>query len=136
MQRLFCLVLIAVFAAACSHTHVPPPAEEVLVPIPAGDANVLGVCQARDRSLLPGVTVLIRDGAGHANRCVTDAQGRYQFMSLQPGRYTIRWQLEGYGYLVRTVTLAAGKTGEITATILPRPELAVVIVNALLLGST
>jgi len=134
MQRLFRVVLIAVFTIACSHAHVPVRTEEVLVPIPAGDANLLGLCQTRDRSVLPGVTVVIRDAQGHGEKAVTDAAGHYQFMNLQPGTYTIRWELEYYGYLTRTITLRPGKTGEIVATIRPAKELAtVVIVDALLL---
>jgi Ca-activated chloride channel family protein len=119
MKR-FVLVLLVLSFMACSQSKVAsqfaapqPPAP----PIPAGDASVTGVCQAKDGSVLPGVSVYLSDAQGHANGTVTDSQGRFAFRMVTPGQYTILWNLAGYGHATRVVTIAPGKTLFATGTL-------------------
>src|SRR4051794_2233043 len=124
VQLLLVLAAVFVIAAACSQSHLTTiPSKAVvsapLTPIPAGDANIFGLCEAKDGSLLPGVTVAILDDAGHGYRTVTDALGQYRFMRIMPGKYKVVWELPGYGITTRIITLSAGKTAEVTGTLNP-----------------
>jgi Ca-activated chloride channel homolog len=108
---------------ACSQSHTTPNTGALNTPPPptvlAGDAAIVGTCQAKDGTALPGVTVMIRDNAGHGQTVVTDAQGRYAFRMILPGKYIVRWELAGYGSARRVVTIAAGKTADVTGTLNP-----------------
>ena len=79
-----CLSLIAVSAFAQIQT-----------------GNIFGKAQAKDGSLLPGVTVTLT-GVGAPQVAVTDGQGNFRFLSLSPGQYTIKGELSGYGTATRT----------------------------------
>lgn len=125
MKRLSHMLLgFTMLIAACSQSHATAPRTAMInatppPPILAGDASLVGFCKAKDGSVLPGVIVAIRDGAGHQQTAVTDAQGRYAFRMILPGKYTVHWVLAGYGTTTRVVTVAAGKTADVTGTIYP-----------------
>jgi Ca-activated chloride channel homolog len=124
MKRLSYMLLsfTMVTVLACSQSHTAPKTVAVnaaLPPIVAGDAAIVGTCQARDGSVLPGVIVMINDNAGHGQNTVTDSQGRYFFRMILPGEYVVRWELAGYGTARRVVRVAAGKTADITGTLNP-----------------
>src|SRR5260221_13145628 len=111
-------------ASACSQSPAAAPVTAMInatppPPILAGDASLVGFCKAKDGSGLPGVTVTIRDAAGHQQTEVTDVQGSFAFRMILPGQYTIRWELAGYGTATRVVTVAAGKTADGTGTLNP-----------------
>jgi hypothetical protein len=57
--------------------------------------NVYGVVSDDQGSRLPGVTVTLT-GGGAPRVQVTDAQGHFRFLGLQPGRYSLTAQLEGF----------------------------------------
>jgi hypothetical protein len=63
--------------------------------------NIYGKVQAKDGSVLPGVTVTLT-GVGAPQTQVTDAQGNFRFVNLSPGTYTIKAELAGYGVASRT----------------------------------
>jgi Ca-activated chloride channel family protein len=126
MKRLSHMLLgfTMLIASACSQSRATAPVTAMInatppPPILAGDASLVGFCKAKDGSVLPGVTVAIRDGAGHQQTAVTDVQGSFAFRMILPGQYTIRWELAGYGTATRVVTVAAGKTADVTGTLNP-----------------
>src|SRR5260221_2255325 len=124
MKRLSYMLLgfTMLAVAACSQSHTAPKTVAINTPLPAvltGDAAIVGTCLARDRSVLPGVTVTISDNAGHSQTAVTNAQSGYAFRMILPGKYSVRWELVGYGMATRLVTIAAGKTADVTGTLNP-----------------
>src|SRR5437868_12893960 len=63
--------------------------------------NIYGKVQAKDGSVLPGVTVILT-GVGAPQTTVTDAQGNFRFINLDPGTYSMKAELAGYGAVTRT----------------------------------
>lgn len=123
MKRLSYMLLgfTTLVVLACSQSHsVAPKAVAVNPPrlqVPVGDASIVGTCKAKDGTVLPGVTVLIRDGSGHERTATTDAMGRYAFHMIVPGKCTIWWQLAGYGSSTRIIRVASGKMADVTGTL-------------------
>ncbi len=62
----------------------------------APTGNVFGTVVDKDGAALPGVTVTI-SGIGAPKTQITDSQGQYRFLALDPGAYTIKAELEGFG---------------------------------------
>ena len=62
--------------------------------------NIFGKTQAKDGSVLPGVTVTLT-GIGAPQTTVTDAQGNFRFLNLSPGSYTVKAELAGFGTATR-----------------------------------
>jgi hypothetical protein len=58
--------------------------------------NVFGTVSDSEGSPLPGVTVTL-SGVGAEKTQITDAQGQFRFLSLDPGLYTLKGNLEGFG---------------------------------------
>src|SRR5258708_40154853 len=63
--------------------------------------NIYGKVQAKDGSVLPGVTVTLT-GVGAPVTTVTDAQGNFRFINLSPATYTVKAELAGYGSALRS----------------------------------
>jgi hypothetical protein len=83
-----CLLLCTAVAAG------PPPAP-ALAQAPTG--RIEGVVRDEQGGVLPGVTMTIRNQETGVTRTVTtDADGRYVFPALAPGRYTVRAELSGF----------------------------------------
>jgi hypothetical protein len=81
--------------------------------------NIYGKVQAKDGSVLPGVTVTLT-GIGAAQTAYTDAQGNYRFLNLSPGTYTIKAELAGYGTATRSgVGVRLGSNSDVTLTLNP-----------------
>src|SRR5689334_23626402 len=51
--------------------------------------NIYGKVQAKDGSILPGVTVTL-SGVGAPQVAVTGPQGEFHFINLSPGTYTLK----------------------------------------------
>ena len=62
----------------------------------APTGNVYGTVTDASGSPLPGVTVLI-SGIGADRTQMTDERGNYRFLALDPGSYTIKAELDGFG---------------------------------------
>src|SRR5207244_11226230 len=78
--------------------------------------NIYGKVQAKDGSVLPGVTVTLT-GIGAPQTSVTDAQGNYRFINLSPGTYTLKAELAGYGTATRSgVGVRVGANSDVTVT--------------------
>src|SRR5688500_6414396 len=77
----------------------------VLLAIPAAaqyqTGNVYGTVTDNSGTALPGVTVTL-SGFGAPRTFVTDAQGNFRFLNLDPGSYQLEADLSGFGRLTRS----------------------------------
>src|SRR5438552_3904110 len=81
--------------------------------------NIYGKVQAKDGSVLPGVTVTLT-GVGAPQTTVTDAQGNFRFLSLSPGTYSIKSALAGYGNATRPgISVRVAQNADVTVTLNP-----------------
>ena len=81
--------------------------------------NIYGRTQAKDGSVLPGVTVTLT-GVGAPQNAVSDAQGSFRFPNLSPGSYTLKAELAGYGTATRAgLTVSVGQNADISMTLNP-----------------
>jgi hypothetical protein len=81
--------------------------------------NIYGKAQAKDGSVLPGVTVTLT-GMGAPQTAVTDATGNFRFLNLSPGSYTIKAELAGYGSAIRAgVSVRVAQSADVTLTLNP-----------------
>ncbi len=79
--------------------------------------NIFGKTQAKDGSVLPGVTVTLT-GIGAPQTAVTDAGGSFRFANLSPGSYSVKAELAGFGSATRTgLTVRVGQNADITMTL-------------------
>ncbi|HVS66199.1 MAG TPA: TonB-dependent receptor [Thermoanaerobaculia bacterium] len=58
--------------------------------------NIFGTIVDSDGQPLPGVTVTLT-GVGAEKTQITDAQGQFRFLGLDPGSYSVLAELEGFG---------------------------------------
>src|SRR6202171_1907716 len=81
--------------------------------------NIFGKVQAKDGSVLPGVTVTLT-GGGAPQPFVTDTQGSFRYINLAPGVYTLKAELAGYGTATRAgITVNVGRNADVTLTLNP-----------------
>src|SRR6266581_6412065 len=81
--------------------------------------NIYGKVQAKDGSLLPGVTVTLT-GVGAPQTTVTDAQGNFRFINLDPGSYAMKAELAGYGSSTRSgIQVRVAQNADVTMTLNP-----------------
>jgi hypothetical protein len=73
-------------------------------------AVVAGVISDAQGGVLPGVTVTLRNvESGTTRTAVTEADGQYRIAGLQPGRYSLRAELDGFAPTeVPNLTLTIG----------------------------
>lgn len=62
--------------------------------------NIYGVVTDNTGSALPGVTVTL-SGLGAERTFITDAQGNFRFLNLDPGTYRLEAELSGFGRVTR-----------------------------------
>ncbi len=81
--------------------------------------NIYGKVQAKDGSVLPGVTVTLT-GIGAPQTTVADGQGNFRFLNLSPGTYAIKAELSGYGSATRAgVGVRVAQNADVTLTLNP-----------------
>src|SRR5439155_9980689 len=81
--------------------------------------NIYGRVQAKDGSVLPGVTVTLA-GMGAPQSTVTDGQGNFRFINLSPGTYTLKAELAGYGAATRSgIGVRVAQNADVTMTLNP-----------------
>ena len=90
--------------------------------------NIYGKVQAKDGSVLPGVTVVLT-GFGAPQTTVTDAQGNFRFLNLSPGAgYSLKAELAGYGTATRGgVGVRVGSNSDVTLTLNPSVSESIVV---------
>ena len=80
------------------------------VPQLAAAQSVAGRVRDDTGAVLPGVAVLLRTGNSQAViETVTDALGRYQVRTHEPGPHNLRFSLVNFSQVIRPVTLEAGE---------------------------
>ncbi len=62
----------------------------------APTGNIFGTVTDTDGEALPGVTVSL-SGIGADKDVITDEQGQFRFLALDPGAYTLAAELDGFG---------------------------------------
>ena len=82
-------------------------------------ASISGVVKDTDGSVLPGVTVIIKEeSTGQSHEVTTDAEGRYQATALSAGSYTVSATLAGFKTATaKSVRLAIGQPIAIALTL-------------------
>src|SRR6266436_6737768 len=81
--------------------------------------NIYGKVQAKDGSVLPGVTVTLT-GVGAPQTTITGAQGEFRFANFSPGTYSLKADLAGFGSASRTgVSVRVGANADVTITLNP-----------------
>src|ERR1700682_4588345 len=81
--------------------------------------NIYGKVQAKDGSVLPGVTITLT-GVGAPQVTVTGPQGEFRFLSLSPGTYTVKADLAGYGSATRSgIGVRVAQNADVTMTLNP-----------------
>jgi hypothetical protein len=83
------------------------------------DATIEVLAQDESKAILPGVTVTVtRPDTGYTQTSVTDGNGTARFNALQPGTYTVKFELSGFATVNQEgVTLRVGQTAKLAATL-------------------
>jgi hypothetical protein len=81
--------------------------------------TLTGVVQDEGGGVLPGATVVIRNKeTGRAVTRLTDRNGAYRASHLEPGRYSVRWDLAGFASSeTPDVAVLVGRTFQVDATL-------------------
>jgi hypothetical protein len=74
--------------------------------------NIRGTVTGSDGTLLPGVTVTLTGGTGRQT-FVTESDGEYRFLGLDPGTYTIEAELAGFAITSRKADVLIGRNTEL-----------------------
>jgi hypothetical protein len=78
--------------------------------------NIHGTVYDEHGAVLPGVTVTL-SGIDRTTTFTTDEQGRFRFLNLEPGSYTITTALPGFTTLVRErIVVTVGRSVELPLT--------------------
>jgi TonB-dependent receptor len=111
-QRSVLVLARVLIAVSCSVSLVGVVAAEAQ----SGPATITGQVADETGGLLPGVTVVLKDGKTGRERVVTtDATGRFVADQLVPGSYTITATLAGFQELARgAIDVGTGQTTHVT----------------------
>lgn len=81
--------------------------------------NIYGTVTDKEGAALPGVTVTLT-GVGAPQTAVSDGAGRFRFLNLSPGTYSLRGELSGFGTATRGgVKVSLGSNADITMVLNP-----------------
>ncbi len=94
--------------------------------------SISGFVQDNNQSGLPGVTVNVQGALLPIGRSVaTDSGGRFRFLSLLPGEYTVSAALEGMGSSQKLVVVAVDNDTQVALTLRPAVAEAVEVTGEL-----
>ena len=77
------------------------------------DGRIQGIVRDTSGAVLPGVEVKLMLGANLVQRTITDAGGRFEFVAVAPGSYTVSAALTGFRTTTLTTTVDAMATREL-----------------------
>src|SRR5215475_6941876 len=105
MKRLIYLVLVMFVSA------VAPPASAQI----AG-GNIYGTVLDQQGGVLPGVDVTLTAVSigGQPRTTVSDSQGQFRFLNLDPGTYKVTTVLNGFNTMEREVIVTTGVNANIS----------------------
>ena len=83
--------------------------------------NIFGTVSDNQGVRLPGVTITL-SGVGATQVFVSDDQGEFRFLNLDPGRYTLKADLAGFGTSTRTTDVNVGRNSSLEVTLNPAME--------------
>ena len=91
------------------------------VAVPAGaqvsSGIIAGTIKDEQGGVLPGVSVIL-SGADRSAAFTTETDGRFRFLNLPPGTYTVSAELPGFSKIVREdLTVAVGSNLDLTFTL-------------------
>jgi hypothetical protein len=80
--------------------------------------GISGVVTDETGAALPGVTIVVTNlSTGQVRTTITNESGRYQVTALQPSRYSVRSDLQGFAGVLRPeVTVNVGSTADVDMT--------------------
>jgi hypothetical protein len=79
--------------------------------------SIHGTVLTEDGSALPGVTATLT-GVGAPQVQVSDEQGKFRFLGLSPGIYTVKAELQGYVTMERTdLDVSVGRNTDVSLTL-------------------
>ncbi len=81
----------------------------------AQDASIIGTVTDESKSVLPGATVTATSlETGRQTAGVTDERGTYRLLRLQPGKYKVQAELQGFAsVIVPSVELLVGQNANV-----------------------
>jgi hypothetical protein len=105
MQRVLYLAFMMVVSA------LAPPASAQIA-----SGNIYGTVVDQQGGVLPGVDVTLTAVSigGQPRTTVTDSQGQFRFLNLDPGTYKITTNLSGFAKMERDVVVATGVNNNIS----------------------
>ena len=117
VRLIICAALLAAFTSSPVRADEPPAALTVEVRDATGGALVGATCElsAPDGALLPAVV---------------ETDGRCRYSGLEPGTYTLRVTLSGFGTDIRQIAVRAGQLLQPTVTLSPAGLSDTVVVSA------
>src|SRR5262245_19023981 len=90
----------------------------VMIAATAAQSNVgviRGMVTDFTGAVLPGVNVTLRQSGAPDRKTVTDEEGEFTFIAINPGRYEVTCELLGFATHRTTVDVAAGTTVTLAA---------------------
>ncbi|HEV7923166.1 MAG TPA: TonB-dependent receptor [Thermoanaerobaculia bacterium] len=90
--------------------------------------NIYGKVQAKDGTMLPGVTVTL-SGVGAPQVFISDSEGNFRFLNLSPSSdYQLKAELTGFGTAVRQgVSVNVGRNSDLTLVLTPSVEQSITV---------
>src|SRR5688500_3537126 len=110
-------ILLVLAGCAGSSADAPSPSQEEIV-VDDTTGGLQGLVTDDSLAPIPGAQVGLLE---RTERTVTDAEGRFQFSSLEPGRAKLAIQALGYTSYASSVEIVAGEIAEVNVqlTLLP-----------------
>jgi hypothetical protein len=93
--------------------------------------NIYGTVVDEGKTALPGILVTLSGDLIGKMTTITNSNGNFKFLSLSPGKYDLKAELEGYATLVRKdVRVEVGANLKFTMTLVPKKIQEEVVVSA------
>jgi hypothetical protein len=98
----------------------PAAAQQATVSAGAGNGSISGVASDQTGAVIPGVKVVLDNGAGLTQEATTDEKGAYSFTGLPPGTYTLTITAPNFAQQnLPSVAVTAGQVVPLDLTLQP-----------------